>query len=111
MKAILVVFVFWLLVMPAAGAAEPSHAQEIKQTITEWGKEQIADGIKSIFTPREDEWSERDRLSFGQLLTKLQLVIFFGWLMGLMVYGRIASLIRMSTIMGCIQCVAKFIST
>lgn len=102
-----------LMLLPAPSIlAEPQRAdqaKEIAQTVAEWGRQQTADYIKSIFKPKQDEQAELNRVSFGAMIIQVGYLMAYGWLVAFMMPDKIAGLMRSTAIMGSIQVVVEYV--
>lgn len=85
------------------------YAGEIGHTLGEWTKQQLVDTVKAIFKIRQDEQEEANRLTFGTTILQIGFIAVYGWLIAFIMPDKIASLIRTTALLGCIQFLADYI--
>lgn len=92
----------------AAAEPPPDYAKEIQQTVGDWAKQQLVDTVKGIFKTKDNKNDEADRVTFGVLLLQIGFVMGYGWLVSFLMPDKIASLMRTTAAIGCLQYAAEY---
>lgn len=98
-----------MLVTGTGYAQQRDYTGEIKESISDWLKEQTTDAIKSIFKTRENKKEEEMRLSFGALIFQCSSLLLYAILISYMMPHKISSLLQITAYLGCLQFIAIWI--